>query len=147
MATSRTSLDNAIREKYIKIVTDHLTGAGEEVLVTGSNEISLPCVDSEGNEKFIVLTFKVPTGSRDGEPYNGYNEASDYAAHLVAKKEKAAIAAEKKARKIEADKKLREERARLKAEEKGEQSPFFLRFFVRHTFEISVDFKFVFWYN
>ena len=123
MAVSKTKLNDEIREKYISTVKDFLEKSGEEVLVTGSNEIALPCVDTEGNEKFIVLTFKVPTGTRDGEPYNGYNEASDYAAHLTAKAEKAKAAAEKKARKIEADKKAREEKARLKAEaekEKGE---------------------------
>ena len=119
MATSKTVLDNAIREKYMGLVKEFLTDAGEEVLITGSNEIALPCVDAEGNEKFIVLTFKVPTGTRGGEAYNGYDEASDYAAHVKEKEEKAKIAAEKKARKIEADKKLREEKARLKAESEG----------------------------
>lgn len=122
MATSKTILDNAIREKYINLVKTALEASGEEVLITGSNEIAMPCVDAEGNEKFLVLTFKVPTGTRCGEAYNGYNEAEDYAAHVKEKEEKARIAAEKKARKIEADKKLREEKARLKAlaEEKGE---------------------------
>ena len=121
MATSKTVLDNAIREKYIGIVKEFLEGAGEEVLITGSNEIAMPCVDAEGNEKFLVLTFKVPTGTRGGDAYNGYHEAEDYAARLELKAEKAKAAAEKKARKIEADKKLREEKARLKAlaEEKG----------------------------
>lgn len=120
MATSKTILDNAIREKYINLVKDFLEKSDETVLVTGSNEIALPCVDDEGNEKYIVLTFKVPTGARGGEPYNGYHEAEDYAAHVKAKEEKAKIAAEKKARKIEADKKLREEKARLKAEAEAE---------------------------
>ena len=120
MATSKTILDNAIREKYINLVKDFLEKSDETVLVTGSNEIALPCVDDEGNEKYIVLTFKVPTGARGGESYNGYNEAEDYAAHVKAKEEKAKIAAEKKARKIEADKKLREEKARLKAEAEAE---------------------------
>lgn len=117
--TSKTVLDNAIREKYIGMVKDFLSGAGEEVLITGSNEIALPCVDAEGNEKFIVLTFKVPTGTRGGESYNGYYEANDYAVHLALKEQKAKAAAEKKARKIEADKKAREEKARLKAEGEG----------------------------
>lgn len=117
--TSKTVLDNAIREKFMGAVKDFLEKSGEEVLITGSNEIALPCVDAEGNEKFIVLTFKVPTGTRGGEPYNGYDEASDYAAHCELKAEKAKAAAEKKARKIEADKKAREEKARLKAEAEG----------------------------
>lgn len=121
MATSKSILDNAIREKYIEIVKTALEAGGEEVLITGSNEIAMPCVDAEGNEKFLVLTFKVPTGTRGGEAYNGYDEASDYAAHLELKAEKAKAAAEKKARKIEADKKLREEKARLKAEAEKEK--------------------------
>lgn len=116
MATSRTILDNGIREKYMGTIKEFLEGLGEEVLVVGSNKFSLPCVDAENNEKFIVLTFTVPTGTRDGEPYNGYDEAKDYAAHIKAKEEKTKAAAEKKARKIEADKKAREEKARLKAE-------------------------------
>ena len=124
MATSNSVLDNAIREKYISLVKEFLEGAGEEVLTTGSNKITLPCVDDAGNEKFIVLTFTVPTGTRGGDAYNGYEEAEDYAAHVKAKEEKAKAAAEKKARKIEADKKAREEKARLKAlaesEGKGE---------------------------
>ena len=115
MATSKAILDNAIREKYIAIVKTALEASGEEVLITGSNEIAMPCVDAEGNEKFLVLTFKVPTGTRGGEAYNGYDEASDYAAHLELKAEKA------KAGKIEADKKLREEKARLKAEAEKEK--------------------------
>lgn len=118
---SKTVLDNEIRAKYMGVIKKCLEDAGEEVLITGSNELALPCVDTEGNEKFLVLTFKVPTGTRCGEAYNGYDEATDYAAHVKEKEEKARVAAEKKARKIEADKKLREERARLKAlAEKGE---------------------------
>ena len=119
MATSKANLNEAIRTKYIDLVKDFLEKSGEEVLITGSNEIALPCVDTEGNEKFIVLTFKVPTGTRAGEAYNGYYEAEDYKAHIAEKEAKAKANAEKKARKIEADKKAREEKARLKAEAEG----------------------------
>lgn len=119
MATSKANLNEALRTKYIDLVKDFLEKSGEEVLITGSNEIALPCVDTEGNEKFIVLTFKVPTGTRAGEAYNGYFEAEDYKVHVAEKEAKAKAAAEKKARKIEADKKAREEKARLKAEAEG----------------------------
>lgn len=121
MATSKTVLDNGIREKYMGAVKDFLEKSGEEVLITGSNEFALPCVDAEGNEKFIVLTFKVPTGERGGAAYNGYEEAEDYTAKCKLKAEKAKAQAEKKAAKIEADKKAREEKARLKALEKAEK--------------------------
>ena len=117
MATnSKKSLHDALRAKYIERVSKFLADAGEEVLVTGSNEIALPCVDSEGNDEFIVLTFKVPTGSRDGDAYDGYSMAEHFKIKSAEKAEKAKIAAEKKAKKIAQDKKMREEKAKAKAE-------------------------------
>ena len=114
--TSKKILHDALRAKYIERVSKFLADAGEEVLVTGSNEIALPCVDSEGNDEFIVITFKVPTGSRDGDAYDGYSMAEDFKIKSAEKAEKAKIAAEKKAKKIAQDKKMREEKARAKAE-------------------------------
>lgn len=114
--TSKKSLHNALRAKYIERVSKFLADAGEEVLVTGSNEIALPCVDSEGNDEFIVITFKVPTGSRDGDAYDGYSMAEDFKIKSAEKAEKAKIAAEKKAKKIAQDQKMREEKAKAKAE-------------------------------
>lgn len=114
--TSKKSLHNALRAKYIESVSKFLADAGEEVLVTGSNEIALPCVDSEGNDEFIVITFKVPTGSRDGDAYDGYSMAEDFKIKSAEKAEKAKIAAEKKAKKIAQDQKMREEKAKAKAE-------------------------------
>ena len=115
--TSKKSLHDALRAKYIERVSKFLADAGEEVLVTGSNEIALPCVDSEGNDEFIVITFKVPTGSRDGDAYDGYSMAEDFKIKTAEKAEKAKIAAEKKAKKIAQDKKMREEKAKAKAEQ------------------------------
>lgn len=114
--TSKKSLHDALRAKYIERVSKFLADAGEEVLVTGSNEIALPCVDSEGNDEFIVITFKVPTGSRDGDAYDGYSMAEDFKMKSAEKAEKAKIAAEKKAKKIAQDQKMREEKAKAKAE-------------------------------
>lgn len=114
--TSKKSLHDALRAKYIERVSKFLADAGEEVLVTGSNEIALPCVDSEGNDEFIVITFKVPTGSRDGDAYDGYSMAEDFKIKSAEKAEKAKIAAEKKAKKIAQDQKMREEKAKAKAE-------------------------------
>ena len=114
--TSKKSLHDVLRAKYIERVSKFLADAGEEVLVTGSNEIALPCVDSEGNDEFIVLTFKVPTGSRDGDAYDGYSMAEDFKMKSAEKAEKAKVAVEKKAKKIAQDKKMREEKAKAKAE-------------------------------
>ena len=114
--TSKKSLHDALRAKYIERVSKFLADAGEEVLVTGSNEIALPCVDSEGNDEFIVITFKVPTGSRDGDAYDGYSMAEDFKMKSAEKAEKTKISAERKAKKIARDKKMREEKAKAKAE-------------------------------
>ena len=116
MAKSKKQLHEAIRAKYMGVIIDYLKAQDEEVLVTGSQEIALPCVDEEGNDEFIVITFKVPTGSRDGDAYDGYSVAEDYRMREAEKAEKAKVAAEKKARQIAKDKTMREAKAKAKAE-------------------------------
>lgn len=113
---SKKALHDVLRQEYIALLSKFLTERGEEVLITGSNEICLPCVDGEGNDEFMVITFKVPTGSRDGEAYDGYAMAEDFKMKQEAKAEKAKEAAEAKARKIARDKAQREAKARAKAE-------------------------------
>ena len=113
---TRKQLDEEIKARFLKDVTEHLSNAGEEVLRVGSNEIALPVVDAEGEERWLVLTFKVPTGSRDGDAYDGYSMAEDFKMKSAEKAEKAKIAAEKKEKKIAQNKKMREEKAKAKAE-------------------------------
>lgn len=123
MATSKKSLHDKLRADYMKAVMDFFKEKGEEVLITGNSEFCMPCVDSEGNDEFMVISFKVPTGSRDGDAYDGYSMAEDFEMKSKAKEEKAKIAAEKKAKKIERDKAKREQLAKAKAEReaKGEE--------------------------
>lgn len=116
MAKSKKQLHEALRAKYMGAIMDYLKAQDEEVLVTGSQEIALPCVDEEGNDEFIVITFKVPTGSRDGDAYDGYSVAEDYRMREAERAEKAKVAAEKKARQIAKDKAMREAKAKAKAE-------------------------------
>jgi hypothetical protein len=125
MAKSKKQLHEGIRHKFMTAVIGWLTeDEGEEVLRVKSNEIAIPTLDEEGNEEFLVLTFKIPTGSRDdGEAYDGYALAQQYAESVANKEAKAKAEAEKKARKIERDKAHREQRAKAKAEhdaKKGE---------------------------
>lgn len=100
MAKTTKALNDEVRAKYISIINDALAAAGEEVLVVASNELAIPVVDSEKNDKWVVLTIKVPTGTRDGEEYDGYSMANDYKIKLANK----ALKAAEKARKAEADK-------------------------------------------
>ena len=108
MAKSRKQLREEVKTIYVEKLIDFFKET-EEVLRVGSNEIAFPVVDSEGNEDFIVLTCKIPTGANKGtEPYDGYAMAEDYEMKLKEKAEKAKKAAEVKAKKIEKDKKYRE---------------------------------------
>ena len=122
MAVSKKSLNEKLRAKYMELVKCYLADEyDEEILVTGSNEFCIPCVDDEGNDEFLVVTFKVPTGSRDGDAYDGYAMAEDYRMKCEAKAEKAKESAKKKAEKIARDKANREAKAKAKAEhQKGE---------------------------
>ena len=123
MAKSKKALDEAIRARYMGRIREFLTKDDEEVLVTGSNQFAIPCVDEEGNEKFLVILFQVPTGSRDGDVYDGYSMAKDYSIKLKNKAEEAEKRAAEKARKIERDKAMREAKAKAKAErEKNAES-------------------------
>lgn len=108
-----------LRQKYVEIVKKALSDLGEEVLQTGSNTIAIPCVDDNGNEQFCCFTIKVPTGSRDGDVYDGYGEAESYALNCKTKAEKAKADAEKKAKKIAKDEAIRAKKAELKAKREG----------------------------
>ena len=109
---TRKQLDEEIKVRFLEGVTEHLENVGEEVLRVGSNELALPVVDSTGEERWLVLTFKVPTGSRDGDAYDGYAMKQDYDMNLAKKAAKAAENATKAAK----DKAKREAKAKEKAE-------------------------------
>ncbi|MBR4929226.1 MAG: hypothetical protein IKZ00_00335 [Bacteroidaceae bacterium] len=99
---NRKQLDEEIKLRFLEGVVEHFENVGEEVLRVKSNEIALPVLDSEGEERWLVLTFKVPTGERGGDAYDGYSMAEDYQMKLAEKAEKAkakeAEAAKKKAK-------------------------------------------------
>ena len=110
MAKTTKVLNDEIKARFLEGVTEHLTQVGEEVLRTGSNEIALPVLDDDGTEKWLVLTFKVPTGSRDGDAYDGYSMAEDYQMKQAEKKAKAEAKAKESAK----------NKAKAEAKKKGE---------------------------
>ena len=114
---SKSSSQN-LRIKYLELISAALTSNGEEVLRTNSNEIAIPVVDEEGEETYLVFTLKVPSGARDGEPYDGYAMADDYKLKCKLKEEKAKAAAAKKQAKIERDK-VRREKIKEQKERRG----------------------------
>ena len=120
MANSKTAIRNGMRARYIKKISEFLASEGEEVLVVGSNTIAIPTVDENGDELFVTFTTKIPTGTHDGEEYDGYYEAESYKAECEEKAKKKAAAEQKKKEKIERDRKAREERKKLREEKKTE---------------------------
>lgn len=103
MASNTKQLCDNLRAQWFDTFKNFLEGQGEEVLQTASNELAIPVVDTEGGEHFIVVTVKVPTGSRDGDAYDGYAVAQDYTMKCEERKakaeEKARKSAERKAKK------------------------------------------------
>lgn len=111
MAVSRKVEREILREEFINDLIEHYVCQNEEVLRVKSNEIAIPVVGCEGNEDWIVITVKVPTGANKGtEPYDGYEMAEDYELKLKEKAEKKKKDEEKKAKKIAKDKEIREKK-------------------------------------
>ena len=119
MAVSRKVEREILREEYLKRIINSFLSDEEEVLRVKSNESAIPVVGCEGNEDFIVITVKVPTGANKGlEPYDGYEMAQDYEMKVAEKERKAKENEEKKKKKIEKDKAIREKKKEIA--EKGE---------------------------
>ena len=120
MAVSRKAEREILRNEYLREVIAHFNDNGEQVLQVKSNEIAIPVVGCEGNEDFVVITVKVPTGANKGtEPYDGYSEAESYEMKCKEKEEKAKAAAEKKKKKMERDEEIRKKKKEIA--EKGAQ--------------------------
>ena len=117
--STRKLLQNELRGKWLLMLSNLLESQGEQVLRVKSNEIAIPTTDSENNEEFIVITVKIPTGTRNGELYDGFEMADDYQLKLIANSEKAKERQIKKERKIEQDKKRREHQKKLKEKKEG----------------------------
>ena len=111
--------NDALRADYVARLIAMMTEAGEEVLRTKSNEIAIPVVDADGEDNWVVFSVKIPTGSRDGDPYDGYGEAESYALSVKQKAEKAEAEAKKKAAKIARDQAYRAKQAENKAKREG----------------------------
>ena len=112
--------NDALRADYVQKIMQMMADAGEEVLRVKSNEIALPVVDADGEDNWVILTVKIPVGSRDGDVYDGYGEAESYALNCKQKAEKAAADAEKKAKKIARDEAMRAKKAEQKARREGD---------------------------
>lgn len=122
---TKLQLDNELRAKWTKEFLDFLETKGEDVGLIKDNVFNFPVLDSEGNEKEIEVTVKVPKGStKDNEPYDLYGLREEYKIKkelTLAKKEKRE---KEKQAKIARDKAFREKQ-KLNKERATQQSPTF----------------------
>jgi hypothetical protein len=113
---SNTALNNELKHFYLEKIRELFEELDEDVMQVKSNELAFPVVDSEGNEKSIVIVVKVPTGANKGtEPYDPYAMKEEFDLKEKEKKAKAEKLAKAKAEKIAKDKARREAEANLKA--------------------------------
>lgn len=115
---SKATLESKLRNQFITFVTESVqTAFDTDVLPVSSSELAIPCLDEEGNEKFVLIKISIPRGTRNGEggyePYDGYAAAQDYAQDCVEKAQKKADSEAKKQAKIAADEKKRAEKKAL----------------------------------
>ena len=122
---SMASMETAIRNDFISNISEFIENwRGADVLQVSASEITIPVVDEEGNEKFVLIKISVPRGTRNGNgtytPYDGYAAAEDYKLDLADKADKKRAREEKKEREIKEKERKRKAKETIKElNEKG----------------------------
>ena len=114
---TKAQLETALRNKFLSFVSDTISQEMEtDVLPVSASELAIPCLDEEGNEKFVLIKVSIPRGTRNGngyDPYDGYAAAEDYAIDREEKAAKKEAAEAKKQAKIARDEAKRAEKKAL----------------------------------
>ena len=115
---TKAQLETALRTEFLTFITDKVKNAYEtDVLPVSASELAIPCLDADGNEKFVLIKVSIPRGTRNGQggydPYDGYAVAEDYALDLAEKADKREAAEAKKQAKIAQDERKRAEKKAL----------------------------------
>ena len=115
---TKAQLETALRNEFLDMVTKFIEDNREtDALRVSASEIAIPCLDAEGNEKWVLVKISIPRGTRNGtggyDPYDGYAVAEDYATDCEEKAQKKADAEAKKQAKIVKDEQKRAEKKAL----------------------------------
>ena len=115
---TKMQLDATLRNEFIDMVAEAIENSREtDVLRVSSSEIAVPCLDAEGNEKWIIVKFSIPRGTRNGQggydPYDGYTAAEDYTIDCEKRAQKKADSEAQKQAKIAKDEQKRAEKKAL----------------------------------
>ena len=109
---SKATLENGLRTKFLSFFSDVISQEMEiEALPVSASELAIPCIDDEGNEKFVLVKVSIPRGTRDGEggyiPYDGYSAHDAYVDEIASKAQERAV--KKAMKEAEKGKKAKEE--------------------------------------
>ena len=115
---TKAQLETKLRNTYLDLIREMISDKVEtDALSVSASELAIPCLDEEGNEKFVLIKVSIPRGTRNGQggydPYDGYAVAEDYAIDCEEKAQKKADAEAKKQAKIARDEKARAEKKAL----------------------------------
>lgn len=115
---TKAQLETSLRNRFLDMVKEMMENAEEtDALRVSASELAIPCLDDEGNEKWVLVKISIPRGTRNGEggydPYDGYAVAEDYAIDCEEKAQKKADAEAKKQAKIAKDEQKRTEKKAL----------------------------------
>lgn len=118
------AITKAMREQkkaeLLKMFMDFAIEHGEDAKEIGSNIFMFPFCYENDEEDFAKVTIQIPTGSRDGEPFDGYAEAENWEFKKQQKAIKDEEAKKKKEAKIQRDKEYRAKQEENK-KKRGEQ--------------------------
>ena len=117
MAMAKAQLETILRNDYLNMVKEMISDkVATDALPVSASELAIPCLDAEGNEKWVLIKVSIPRGTRNGngyDPYDGYAVAEDYAQDCAEKAAKKAEVEAKKQAKIAKDEKARAEKKAL----------------------------------
>ena len=121
---TKAQLETALRNTYLSFISNAISQEMEtDALPVSASELAIPCLDDEGNEKFVLIKVSIPRGTRNGQggydPYDGYAAAAEYAADLEEKAAKKEASEAKKQAKIAADERKRAEKKAMAEAKKG----------------------------
>ena len=131
MGKSVMALGNELREVFAQVIEKAISEEYDVLRVPLSADstsdgfqLAIPTIDSEQNEKTVLIHISVPKGNRDGVPYDPYEENERYKENVAANKDKEAKRAEKKAREEAARERKRSAKKTIKTMKKDVEEIF-----------------------
>lgn len=93
---SKATLENELRSTMLNNIIQMISNVyGTDGLPVSASELAIPVLDSEDNEKFVLIKVSIPRGTRDGDggyiPYDGYSAHDAYVEEIASKAQERAV--------------------------------------------------------